>query len=224
MSQSGMEKAGAHPHLVAAILEESRLLKLHVNFQDCSTTVPFNKCLKQGGKESPPIFRDGLIAVLMPTIRRWKRLKIGVDMDGFLLNHLIWADNIFLFAETQQQLRMMILEIGNELEKAKMHWKADSLKIMSTDNEDLLPDTIRQGRRVFKIEKVDKMMVLGTEVDQRGCSKTSAIYRMKVAEKKCFAERWTLTLQRAFPTSTKLWCRVCCMGPRDGVGPKTWLY
>lgn len=95
VSKEGMVRAGAHPMLIAATLEESRNLTLCIDFQNCFAKVPFNKCLKQGGKESPPVFRDGLIAVVLPVLRQWRRLKVGV-VEGFLLNHLIWADNIFL--------------------------------------------------------------------------------------------------------------------------------
>ena len=111
------------PSLIAAVLEESRKMKLAVDFQGCTTEVPFNKCLKQGGQESPPVFRDGLISVFLPVLREWTRQRIGVVVEGRLLNHLIWADNILIFAESQMQLRKMVVDICDAIAMAGMQWK-----------------------------------------------------------------------------------------------------
>ena len=131
LMSSTMDLAGAHPHLNAAILEETDNLCAEVRFEDLTVKVPYNK-MRQGSKEVPPIFRDLVIAILAPLADSWRQRGLGYNMEFYWLTHMIWADNIFIFAATPRQMQIMSQELTNEIYSIGLQWKRSSLETMCT--------------------------------------------------------------------------------------------
>lgn len=80
VGEMGMTSAGAHPDLMASIMEESDEMRMSVSFENCKANTAFSKSLKQGGKESPAVFRDCIIDCLAPIVNRWKHLRYGISL------------------------------------------------------------------------------------------------------------------------------------------------
>ena len=78
-------------------------------------TDPFNvgKGVRQGDPLSPKLFS----AVLESIFRKLNWEHYGINVDGVLLSHLRFADDIVLFANTSEDISRMINELATESEK-----------------------------------------------------------------------------------------------------------
>ena len=47
------------------------------------------------------------------------------------MNHMIFADNCYLFAESKEQILKMIGDATEELKKRVLNWKEDQMKLIS---------------------------------------------------------------------------------------------
>ena len=134
LMSSTMNEAGAHPHLNAANLEEADNLSAEVRFEDLTVNVPYNK-MRQRSKEAPPIFRDLVIALISPLADSWRQRGLGYDMEYYLLTHMIWADNIFIFAASPRQLQIMTQELTHDIYSIGLQWKRSSLETFCLHEE-----------------------------------------------------------------------------------------
>ena len=198
IAEGGMTAAGTHPVLVASVLEESRHLKLHCNYQELSTVTDFNCSLKQGGKESPPVFRDCVMHCLDGLVQQWRRLRFGIELgQGFFLTHLVWADNIYLYGSSRSQLMCMIEMVTDAIWARRLRWKPGSLEVLTTTG-DTGTFKVKQGNDDLDIQIVDQMKVLGGIVDCRGCTMGRMNHRLAVAERRFWAERERFTSRHLF--------------------------
>ena len=195
---STMDQAGAHPHLNAAILEETDNLCAEVRFEDLTVKVPYNK-MRQGSQEAPPIFRDLVIAIISPLADSWRQRGLGYNMEFYWLTHMIWADNIFIFAASPQQMQIMSRELTNEIYSIGLQWERSSLETMCTRKMDTplqlqIPDQVFGGFEFWKVVQKDEVIALGCKINTSGSSEVALEYRCKVAEQQFWASRQVCAL------------------------------
>lgn len=79
----------------------------------------FDKCIRQGGKEGPGCWNISMRAAMTELIEDWNRRNFGVRIQnlegtGDLINHLVWADNIFLIGNSRNQLVEMFTQMTKQ--------------------------------------------------------------------------------------------------------------
>eukprot|EP00973_Karenia_brevis_P088274 12240296-Karenia_brevis.AAC.1 len=127
-----MVASGLHPQLVAAIARENCDLILQPGFPECPDVepVPFNKAIRQGGMESPFCWNRSVEQMLSCLAPSWKARGLGVSLsDDYCVTHVVWADNFFLLAASEQAVQTMVIELSAGLMARGLSWKPTSLEI-----------------------------------------------------------------------------------------------
>ena len=65
---------------------------------ECDEPVPFNKCIRQGGVESPKLWNFSMRSLFAPLVLTWVERGFGIPLEHGRLTHLLWADNVYLVA------------------------------------------------------------------------------------------------------------------------------
>ena len=123
-----MKEMGIALVLVGAILRERIGGKYDICFQETGITgIPFDKSIKQGGKESPCLFNLMMRSVFRTLNEKWKKLHMGVKIKGSgvgqeedRVSHVICADSCYLFAESKEQILKMISDVSEVLKKKRL--------------------------------------------------------------------------------------------------------
>ena len=180
-----MITSGLHPQLVAAIAQENSCLEVQPHFPDCpnAASQPFNRCLRQGGVESPFCLNRTTAQVLSELVPGWKARRLGVLLDdGFCATHAVWADNYYLLSSSSESLQTMVRELSDGLVKRGLSWKPGSLQVMFSDelrSHDQISAYDENGVHIF--EEVDSMEALGVLMCREGPSPRSVIHRLAKA-------------------------------------------
>ena len=80
---------------------------------------------KQGGVETPEVFNILTEAALQPVVVSWRKRRLGFKLDDTSeppLTHLFWADNVFLFAKSVHEFRIMAQELTDAVLRAGLTW------------------------------------------------------------------------------------------------------
>ncbi|CAG9793426.1 unnamed protein product [Diatraea saccharalis] len=93
--------------------------------------IKIERGVRQGDPLSPKIF----IAVLECIFRNLNWEKKGISLEGCKLNHLRFADDIVLMAETAKELEELIQQLNNESTKVGLHMNASKTKIMTNSHQ-----------------------------------------------------------------------------------------
>ncbi len=60
----------------------------------------FNKCIPQGGTESPELWNQAMYYILAPLVHKWHVCSYGIHIgNNVVLSHWLWADNLFLVVD-----------------------------------------------------------------------------------------------------------------------------
>ena len=153
--------------------------------------IPMEKGGVQGGVMTPDDWNDLIEDCLETLVEEWEKEGVGVSCgQAGRLSHLVWADNIWLFARTREELERMQVQLTDRLEEKGLWWKDTSLKVMGTEGpKGDMVTTGRQGNWTHK--EVDRMEVLGVMLDVRGSTEASMSHREEIAEKVFYALRAT---------------------------------
>ena len=95
--------------------------------------LPFIRSISQGGNDSPFLYWSMAADMTAPIVDQWIELGHGLDVDGWLLSHIKnniwWADNLFVFTDSQAKLKSMLVDIIEALHKRHLtsRWKPESL-------------------------------------------------------------------------------------------------
>ena len=134
--QRALLERGAHPHLVRAFLQEVTGFSCCISLPGAGLSEEFAFELggKQGGIETPDVFNVLMEHALEVLVARWVHrgygFHVGKTCNHTPLTHLIWADNIILFAASLQQFREMARELTDALSEIGFSWKPSSLECM----------------------------------------------------------------------------------------------
>ena len=134
-----MKDMNIAPVLAEGIMREQIGGKYDNCFQETRISgIPFDKSIKQGGKESPCLFNLMMRSVFRALQEEWKVLRMGVKIRNSevrskedRLSHMIFADNCYLFAESKEQMLKMIGYATEELKKRGLDWKEDQMELTS---------------------------------------------------------------------------------------------
>uniref|UniRef100_A0A8C9S512 ribonuclease H n=1 Tax=Scleropages formosus TaxID=113540 RepID=A0A8C9S512_SCLFO len=120
--------------------------------------IPVEKGVKQGDTISPKLFTTCLEQIFRDI--DWKG---GVNINGELLTHLRFADDIVLVAETTDLLQTMLTELDIRSSRVGLKMNRMKTKFMRSDYA-------TRGRIVVQgdeIEEVEEYVYLGQEVNMR---------------------------------------------------------
>ena len=96
--------------------------------------VPYTKGGRQGGSETPFIWNRLLDSIMTPLAKEWENRGYGLQMpsEAPRLTHLIWADNIWIIAESITQARKMMKMLTGALLARRLVWKDGSLEFLAS--------------------------------------------------------------------------------------------
>ena len=84
-------------------------------------------------------------AALSPIVRAWQEKGKGFQVDGRpLCTHWIWADNIYIIAKDDEELKPMILDASGAIAAWGFQWKPSSLECLSIPAQRLGKVTARR--------------------------------------------------------------------------------
>ena len=126
----------------AALVRENVGVEILYDIPEVGFTeaVPMQKGLVQGRIDSPARFRIFLDWVLLPCVGWWNEGNYGIrwgHKGERLINHLVWADNVWLFASSVGMYQAMLDMLTLRLEQAKLRWKPKSLEFLLVNHGDL---------------------------------------------------------------------------------------
>ena len=124
------------------------------------------KRVRQGDTISPKLFTSTLESIF----RRLNWENKGLKIDGEYLNHLRFADDIFLCTETPQELEIMLQELCEESNLSGLRMNISKTKIMVEDNTPTYINTTQ-------IEKVESYIYLGQRCSLRDKNQDKEILR-----------------------------------------------
>jgi len=163
---------GLHPKLVAAVLAELKSMQCWPTLGDVELQAPtiFNKCIRQGGKESTWLWNATMRRLVAPLHREWVTWGWGIDLPGFgCLTHLLWADNIYLVGANQAQCHSMAQMLTAALETAGLAWKPSSLAHLGSN---AVPGAVAyelcSTHEILAVPTVESMEVLGCDLQSTG--------------------------------------------------------
>ena len=112
--------------------------KYDIWFQETRISgLPFDKSIKQRGKESPCLFHLMMRSVFRTLQEEWKVLRMGVKTNNSggrqeqdRVSHMIFTDNCYLF-NSKEEILKMVGDVVEELKKRGMEWKEDQMDLIS---------------------------------------------------------------------------------------------
>ena len=127
------QKRGLHNQFLALMARELCDIQATMQVQGTDPTEknPFQRGGKQGGVSTPDEFNVYLEAAVEDVVKLWRDRAWGFRLDDTVISHATWADNIFILASSQEQLKTMLGELGQAHYNAHLEWKASSLEVMA---------------------------------------------------------------------------------------------
>ena len=114
--QTALLDQGLHPDLARAVLREVSGIQCSIELDGAgrSEQFPLERGGKQGGVETPDVFNGMVQSLMAPVLASWAQRGFGFDLsdlgeESTVLTHLVWADNILLFATSEGQFATMAL-------------------------------------------------------------------------------------------------------------------
>ena len=134
-----LEKREVPEQLQAAYAKEYLGLLAQARIRDSERTNKFDfaKGARTGGVEAPLLSSEVLEAELGPLFVEWEQSGIGFrlsnagDEEVVTVSHILWADNIYLFAADDKMADFMLRGVTRVLvDKLKLCWKTTILEAM----------------------------------------------------------------------------------------------
>ena len=179
-------RRGVCPGLIAVILQELKGLKATMHIPGAGKCRPFDfqHGGRQGGVETPDVFNAMMEDALDEVVRSWNSCRFGFFLDGFgVVNHAIFADNIFLFAASRGQLQSMIVDVTEALQTRGFRCKPSSLQAMVVAEESIQSAFVaNHGQEVLRYEIVKEMRVLGALVTANASTRVAQEHRFAVGD------------------------------------------
>ena len=210
-----MSYSKVDPHLAYAVLEGYTNNMATLRFQEIETSdISWDCCIKTGSMEAPMLWILASIMIFEPVCAGWYERKLGYPLgtvgspNDWNLTNMMWADNVYVFANTDQQLSVMIKEMTIALRRYGFQWKQESLMYMNTvspeANGNLIIDTLEQPIALTHVQAMD---VLGVRIDKRFKEHDDIHHRWELAEKTFWCDK-SYYYDRTVPLSKKI-ARFC---------------
>ena len=184
-----LQSRNVDPWTTRAILREYLDLKARVSIADSgsSSFFSYRRGGRQGGVETPDLFVFLLDGIMEPIVQQWSVQGFGVHFDDFNITHVIWADNIFIFASDRTQLKEMTAMVSQALPARSMGLKtteATFIKGIGTDSIDSSTADI-EVTEALALKHSEHMVCLGVYLDRWGSTAGSITHRA-VQATKCY--------------------------------------
>ena len=128
--------------------------------------------------------------ILDQLLDKWFAANIGIDLPGVgLVNHLLWADNVYFLSHSRADLETMLTDFSNKLYLLGLRWKESSLEFLHTnglDNKNDINICARDANCVFKF--VSDLNLLGSKVSLSNLFAAPIEHRFRKSDS-CF---WSL--------------------------------
>ena len=151
-----LQERGVDPWTVRAIMREYVDLEARASVvgSGCSAFFTYSRGGRQGGTETPDLFVYLLDTIIEPLQKQWRAAGYGVEFDSCRVTHVIWADNIHIFAAERPQMRKVISMLIESLRCRSLDLKlteASFIKGMGTDMIDSSTEDIDILAPVFTL-------------------------------------------------------------------------
>ena len=188
-----MKESNIAPILAGTILREQIRGKNDVCFQETRISdIPFDKSIKQGRKESPCLFELDMMKSVFKTMQEeWKNLHMmtkirgsGTGQEEERVSHMIFVDNCYLFAETKDQILMMIGDATGSMKKRGSDWKEGQMELISWGLDEKIGELkIDEGGKEYVIKEVDSLRTVGALITKEADSMSAMRFRINTADK-----------------------------------------
>ncbi|GBP48071.1 LINE-1 retrotransposable element ORF2 protein [Eumeta japonica] len=146
---------------------EQKYIRLIKNIYSCSTariqlekkSAPIR--IERGVRQRDPLSPKLFSAVLESIFRRLNWEYLGLNVDGVLLSHLRFADDIVLLGKTSEDLNKMIKELATECEKVGLTLNPEKTRTMTNG----IKFTIKLKNTI--IDYTDEYIYLGQIITQK---------------------------------------------------------
>ncbi|CAK1582177.1 unnamed protein product [Parnassius mnemosyne] len=203
-------------HLFNMILDTEMVPKQctsRVKLERRGDQIKIERGVRQGDPLSPKLF----IAVLENIFKHLNWTKYGININGRRLNHLRFADDIVIFAETAKQLNDMLYSLDQESSKVGLDMNVSKTKIMT--NSLNVPINIKGNN----IEYVINYIYLGKQISFMKTNNEDEVERRKNIAWRKF---WSLKeiLKGKYSMKIKSTVMDTCLLPSLLYGCQTWTY
>jgi len=200
IAEEAMVAAGWPENSIAAVHSSNSTLTCSATIAELEVEyVHINACYRQGSVEGPRIWKMIMMHVLSLIVPLWFEMGYGLRIDSWIdrggdvrneprvLTHFIWADNVWLLANSSAQLRHIVKSLTSLLSDRKLIWKASDMKCMSTSSRGIADFYIDAMDENFEkcemlVENVNDLTVLGTKIAWNGDTITAMNHRLGKAE------------------------------------------
>ena len=175
-----------------------------------SEKISIKRGVRQGDTISPKLFTSTLESIF----RRLNWENKGLKIDGEYLNHLRFADDIFLCTETPQEVEMMLQELCEESNLSGVRMNISKTKVMVEDNTPICVNNTQ-------IENVESYVYLGQRVSLRDMNQDKEIIRRITAGWTAYAKHRDI-FKSNFAICLKRKVYNSCVLPAMTYGAETW--
>jgi len=186
-----MKFSNVDPSLAYAVLEGYTNNMATLRFQEIETSnIPWDSCIRTGSMEAPMLWVLVSIMIFEPVCTGWFERGLGYPLgtggapNDWNITNMLWADNVFLFAASDDQLEIMIREMTTALRRRGFALKKESLMYMSTISPDAEGSmVIANVDPAVELPHVHVMGVLGVRIDKRFREHDDMHHRWGLADK-----------------------------------------
>ena len=135
--------------------------------------------------ETPELFNVFIEAAMDDLVVSWNERGMEMYFEAHgMVNHAIWADNIFLFASSAEQQKQMAQALANALEAWELRWKFSSLQVMLCGNisKDVCDLSVQLYGTSLTYKQVVAMEVLGGLVSNACSTRAAQDHRIVAAD------------------------------------------
>ena len=129
-----MHRRGLRPRAIMNLMQELSGFRAKMSIPgDGETDIfEFSRGGKQGGVETPDEFNMLMDDAMDRLVWQWHIADFGFKLDdGSAITHLVWADNVWLVAESPATLQKMVEDLTQAVVSIGLIWKASSLQVMA---------------------------------------------------------------------------------------------
>ena len=120
--------------------------------------------------------------VVNSLVHSWNTRGYGLYLDLGTLNHVIWADNAWVFSNCLEQLQIMLQGLTDAVYAAGFGWKATSMEVLASNCTEPFSPTVKTNNGALRYAAVERMVALGSALARDGATNTSLDHRLEIAE------------------------------------------
>ena len=172
--------------------------------------------IRQGDTCSPKLFT----ACLERAFQQLSWHERGMRIDGEYLSHLRFADDIIVFASTEEELQLMLTELNEASKSVGLHMNLRKTKVMCNKFTEQADKSFEIENQ--RIEKVEHYIYLGQRISLQDSSKENEIKRRITLGWQAFGRANLVFKNKKLPIILKRKVYDQCILPTVTYGAETW--